>query len=112
MYLLINKVKQWSYNRNIIKGSTSKDQFIKLVSEIGELADDLSKRDKEKIKDSIGDILVILINISEQEGLDLDECLEHAYNEIKDREGVMFNGVFVKTTDPTYENILKLSKEN
>lgn len=112
MYRLINKVKQWANSRNIIHGCTSKDQFIKLVSEVGELADFIPKRNKEGIKDSIGDILVCLINIAEQEYLDLDECLEHSYNEIKDRKGIMFNGIFVKDTDPNYERIVKLSKEN
>lgn len=36
----------------------------------------------------------------------LKECLEHAYNEIKDRKGVMYKGVFVKESDEQYQSIL------
>ena len=37
----------------------------------------------------------------------LKECVQVAYDDIKDRAGVMHNGVFVKSTDPQYEAILK-----
>ena len=37
----------------------------------------------------------------------LEECVQIAYDDIKDRAGVMHNGVFVKSTDPQYEAILK-----
>ena len=37
--------------------------------------------------DSLGDTAVCLINLATQMGLDFNECLEHAYNEIKDRKG-------------------------
>ena len=34
---LINKVKQWHYDRNLIEGSTDLDQFGKLQEEVLEL---------------------------------------------------------------------------
>ena len=40
--------------------------------------------------------MVVLINIAERNGLTLEQCLEHAYNDIKDRTGRMVDGVFVK----------------
>ena len=40
--------------------------------------------------------MVILINIAEREGTTLEECLEVAYNDIKDRKGRMVDGIFVK----------------
>lgn len=33
--------------------------------------------------------------------LDMIECIENAWNEIKDRKGRMIDGVFVRDTDPT-----------
>ena len=48
------------------------------------------------IADDIGDILVILINIMLRRGLSLQQCLEVAYNDIKDRKGKMVDGIFVK----------------
>ena len=45
--------------------------------------------------------------IALQIGSSLEECVQIAYNDIKDRKGIMSNGVFVKSTDPQYEAILK-----
>lgn len=98
---LINKVKQWHYARNLIEGSTDLDQFGKLQEEVLELHEALicnSYLDNytPEITDAIGDIMVVLINIAERNGLTLEQCLEHAYNDIKDRTGKMVDGVFVK----------------
>lgn len=93
----IEHVKQWHYARNLIDGSTDKDQFMKLIQEVGELSDNICKgRD---VRDDIGDIIVVLINIAERNGISLTECLRVAYNDIKDRKGRMIDGVFVKQAD-------------
>lgn len=87
-------ISQWIRARNIHKGSTSKQQFVKLIEEAGELAADLSRgRD---IKDSIGDMYVVMCAICEIEDINIAECMQLAYNEIKDRKGRMVDGVFVK----------------
>lgn len=99
---LQSAVTEWAYARNIIKGATSKDQCLKGVSEMGELCDALLKRQPEKIKDGIGDVIVVLTIIAEQEGTSLEECLRLAYDEIKDRKGVMYQGTFIKSTDERY----------
>jgi NTP pyrophosphatase (non-canonical NTP hydrolase) len=98
---VINKIKQWHYDRNLIEGSTDLDQFGKLQEEVLELHEALicnSYLDNytPEITDAIGDIMVVLINIAERNGLTLEQCLEHAYNDIKDRTGRMVDGVFVK----------------
>ena len=105
---LTAKVKQWHYNRNLIHGSTDKDQYLKLIQEAGELSDNICKG--KDIADDIGDMLVVLINIAERNGLTLAQCLEVAWDDIKDRKGKMVDGVFVKEEDdkvvepPTYKN--------
>lgn len=103
---LINDVIIWAYDRNIILGTTDKDQTLKAVAEMGELADAINKDDQEGIEDGIGDVLVCLINIAEQRETTLRLCLEAAYNQIKDRKGVIHNGVFIKESDPLYSTIL------
>lgn len=37
----------------------------------------------------------------------LASCVSRAYEEIKDRKGIMFGGVFVKESDPRYPDMLK-----
>jgi NTP pyrophosphatase (non-canonical NTP hydrolase) len=91
---LFNKIISWANDRNIIKGGTAKDQCLKLIQEVGELSDNLCKG-KSPV-DDIGDCMVVLAIIAEQHNLTVTECLEHAYNDIKDRKGQMIDGVFVK----------------
>lgn len=91
------EVIRWSEDRGIIANSTSQAQFIKAVSEMGELGDALLKKDKEAIKDALGDVLVCLINVAAIEDVGLTKCLKHAYDQIKDRKGYLTKeGVFVK----------------
>lgn len=160
MYLF-KEVVEWAEARNIIKGSSVDQQILKVVSEIGELADNLAKGRYEAAKDDVGDSMVVLYNLLAMSGVtleDLDmsqwdvnngviadlvnsegsytdfviaalhligegtdhsfaralavlmaiaikigstpeECLDIAYNEIKDRKGRMENGVFIKEGD-------------
>ena len=94
----IEKIKQWVIERNLHTGD-ARVQMCKTMEELGELASGINKGNKELQKDSIGDVVVTLICISLQLGLDFDECLEIAYNEIKDRKGETVNGVFIKESD-------------
>lgn len=91
---LIEKVVGWHYDRNLILGSTDKDQYMKLIQEAGELSDDICKG--RALHDDIGDMLVVLINIAERNGLTLENCLECAWEDIKSRTGRMRDGVFIK----------------
>lgn len=84
-------------DRNLIDGSTDKDQFHKLIQECGELSDNLCKG--KDIRDDIGDIIVVLINIMARNGLTMSECMQVAYDDIKDRKGKMIDGVFIKESD-------------
>ena len=52
-----------------------------------------------------------LSSIAEQVGLTLEFCVEQAYNDIKDRKGVLYDGVFIKESNPAYKEALeKLGK--
>lgn len=97
LYALIDNVIGWHYDRNLIEGSTDKDQVLKLSQELGELSDSVCKG--QDIKDDIGDMLVVMLNIAERNGVVLAECLNSAWNDIKDRKGKMVDGIFVKEAD-------------
>ena len=47
----------------------------------------------------MGDILVTLIILCEQIGIDPEECLSMAYEKISKRKGKTINGTFVKDED-------------
>lgn len=164
-----NDIRRWAADRNLILGSNPQSQFLKTLSELGELADGINKQRREEIIDGIGDVAVTLVIIAAQCGADIekyqyggvgygdspkvcavklagqagmlsgsvlgghqelitchaalmadnligtaiacglsfDECVEHAWNEIKDRKGCMVDGVFIKEGDvpaPTMGN--------
>tara|TARA_B100001778_G_C18598788_1_gene636146 strand:- start:15 stop:455 length:441 start_codon:yes stop_codon:yes gene_type:complete len=94
---LSNKVVQWHHDRNLIEGSSDKDQTLKLLQELGELSDSVCKG--KDIKDDIGDMLVVMLNITTRNGVSLEDCLARAWQDIKDRKGRMVDGIFVKETD-------------
>lgn len=48
---------------------------------------------------AVRDVVICLGFISAKYGTTLEECLQSAYDEIKDRRGKMVNGVFVKESD-------------
>jgi NTP pyrophosphatase (non-canonical NTP hydrolase) len=91
------KVIRWAEDRGIIPNSTPTAQLMKLVSEVGELADAEGKKNMPEIKDAVGDIVVCLINYCALRDIDLVGCLAGAYDQIKDRKGwLMPDGTFVK----------------
>ena len=92
MDYLIAKVIDWANEHNLIDGGSPKTQMLKCVSEVGELADDVNKL--KDIRDSVGDVLVTLIILAAQHDIELEECLKFAYDDIKDRKGVLLDGVF------------------
>ena len=92
------KIIEWAKARELDKADC-KAQMLKMVEELGELAEGIAKDRPDQIKDSIGDVFVVLTILAEQLGLDLTDCVGLAYNEIKDRKGKMVNGVFVKEQD-------------
>jgi len=54
------------------------------------------KPDEIKVKDAIGDIVVVLTNLATLNNFTIEECIESAYNEIKNRKGKIVNGSFKK----------------
>lgn len=98
---LINKINEWAISHGLDKGNP-KTEWMKVTEEVGEIRDVFLKphdfADPEwSLKDAIGDSIVTLVVLCLQLGYDVEECLTIAYNDIKDREGVMIDDNFVKT---------------
>lgn len=91
------KVIQWAEARGIVQNSTGMAQARKTQEELHELIEALQNDDRDATIDAYGDILVTLIVGCACEDLDLVQCLEAAYKEIKDRKGYLqADGIFVK----------------
>jgi NTP pyrophosphatase (non-canonical NTP hydrolase) len=112
---LIEQVRQWG----IAKGITGPEPKGTLLGQLSKTQEELTetrdaathwvngydfffnskgknKKCKLEIKDGIGDCTVTLILAAEMADLTFEECLAHAYDEIKSRTGTMVDGVFVK----------------
>jgi hypothetical protein len=109
---LIQNIKAWGIARGIIgpngKG-TLLGQLAKTQEELTETRDaavwidaveritgQASSSEITALMDGIGDTTVTLILAAEMAGLDFEDCLQAAYDEIKGRTGKMECGVFVK----------------
>ncbi|AXF41798.1 hypothetical protein EPa61_48 [Pseudomonas phage EPa61] len=160
-------VVKWGSDRNLIKGSSAKDQFLKLVEEFAEVCEAYIQNNTAEVKDGIGDVMVVatimaaqlgenlfdhmsafvlaverrpsygedlkllgdlagslargnrwlaikslvmavasLFDAAEEHDTSMLECYQAAYDTIKDRKGVMYNGVFIKESDERYASIM------
>lgn len=91
------EIVRWLECRKIIPNSSPEVQLLKAVSELGELADATIKKDHEEIVDSVGDVMVCLISYCALQNINITQCMEVAYAQIKHRKGTLLpNGVFVK----------------
>ena len=107
---LITKTMGWHKDRLITINGNSMTQFLKLQEEAVELGKGIDLQDKPEIIDAIGDMLVVLISIATLEGLDIEDCLESAFDEIKDRTGKLNkNGDFIKDTVTSREEELEIA---
>lgn len=95
---LVELVEQWAKDKNLDQAEPSK-QFLKVAEEFGEIGAALARNNEDDFKDAVGDTIVTLIILAQQNGTNVKECLELAYNEIKGRKGKTINGVFVKQVD-------------
>lgn len=98
---LIDKVNVWATSHGLDK-SNPKTQWMKVTEEVGEIRDVFLKPNdfvnpEWSLKDAIGDSIVTLVVLCLQLGYDVEECLTIAYNDIKDRQGVMIDDNFIKT---------------
>lgn len=106
------KVLEWAKEKVILDKATPMAQAEKTLEEVNELLEACFAQSKyqpifknskgkvvntkEEIQDAFGDILVTIIIGAKLQGIDLIECLDYAYNVIKNRTGVMKDGQFLK----------------
>lgn len=86
----------WAIERGLISKENEKSQLLKTLEELGEVSRAVLKDDQDAFIDGVGDVLVTLIILCQCRNLNLNNCLEAAWKEIKDRKGATVNGTFIK----------------
>ncbi len=66
---LVEQVQQWSIDKNLHNGNSDR-QALKFYEEAGEIAAALSRGQMDALKDGIGDTVVTLIILAQQQGWD------------------------------------------
>ena len=89
-------IREWAKERGLYDKGDTKTQALKLVEEMGEICRAILKGNHDDVVDGIGDCVVVLTNLAELQGTSIEDCIEEAYHEIKDRTGKMDNGTFKK----------------
>jgi NTP pyrophosphatase (non-canonical NTP hydrolase) len=91
-------IRTWADERGLYDKGDTKTQYLKLMEEAGELGRAILKDDQPEVVDAIGDMVVVLTNLSELAGYKIEHCIDEAYAVISKRTGKMHNGTFVKDT--------------
>ena len=103
----ISRVEEWAIKRGLVNDNYDglgenghaplpDKQMLKLVEEVGETARALAYNDTDELRDGIGDCVVCLIVLAAQCNMTLEECMDAAWDEIKDRTGKLEDGLFKK----------------
>lgn len=95
---LIGLIQVWSIDKGLDEADSFK-QLAKFLEEAGEIASALVRQDESEFKDAIGDTIVTLIILAQQQGMDIQDCLQEAYDVISKRTGKTVGGVFIKSED-------------
>ena len=89
-------IRVWAAEKGIFQQSSIHRQLDKLEEEHNELKQAVMFNNKEEIFDAIGDMCVVLTNLAELAGMPIEQCINGAYEVIKNRTGKMIGGTFVK----------------
>jgi NTP pyrophosphatase (non-canonical NTP hydrolase) len=89
-------IRDWAEDKGIYSKGDSKTQYVKLMEEMGELAESILKQNEEEFVDAIGDCVVVLTNLAKLKGYNIENCINSAYAVIAKRKGKMENGTFKK----------------
>lgn len=93
-----HNILNWAEARELDQGNPDR-QLLKLMEEVGELAEAYNKQDINGFIDGLGDVYVVLTILGSQKHIPIEQAIFHAYEEIKNRSGYMIDGIYVKDGD-------------
>lgn len=100
-------------HNNLLKvpNTHNASQYLLFMESVGLFSDLIIKN--QDCSHAIARVIANLISLADRKAYGIDRCLQVAYDDIKDRQGVMYNGAFIKSTDPRYESALaEVNNEN
>lgn len=96
-------ISQYDIKYNVSQLATNIAEFISDIASNHEISDE---------SDAFIWCIEYLNVIAIQKGSSLKECITIAYNDISKRQGILWNGVFVKNTDENFKEIKSLYEKS
>jgi NTP pyrophosphatase (non-canonical NTP hydrolase) len=93
---IFNDIRNWGEIRGLKGNDDPQVQMYRLLEEIAELHKAVTENDKDEVIDAIGDIMIVLTQLSKSYDIKVEECLEKAFSVIELRKGLNKNGSFVR----------------
>lgn len=95
LWKTLRNIEKWGDEKGITDPVT---QTAKLLEEAGEVAHETTRGNyrSEALIDGIGDVIVVATILAKLCNTTVEQCVQHAYAEIKDRKGKVVHGGFVK----------------
>ena len=93
---LIDAVNQWATERGIMDKATPRAQAMKTIEEAAELLEAVCDDNGEEVRLELGDVMVTCIIGCALQGITPEEALQAAYDKIRERDGRMVDGQFVR----------------
>ena len=93
---LTHLIERWGEDKGILPHPDPMKQGLKTLEEVTELLIAIAEGDDAEVADAIGDIFVTLVMQASALHVNIEDCVEMAYDTISKRNGKMVKGVFVK----------------
>lgn len=99
----LNFISQYDIKYNVSQLGSNISEFVSDIATNYEISDN---------SDAFIWCIEYLNVIAMQIGSTLEECVKIAYDDIKDRKGLMHGGLFIKESDPSYASIIASIESN
>ena len=96
----------WHIDEDYKWYESQKELVMQLIERLYEISFELNENLYPRHE--IATAITILRAIAKNNGHSLEECVQIAYNDISKRKGILWNGVFIKESDPAYADAVKL----
>ena len=111
---LFNKDDNYHYGEVYNMACTPKEKVAYLCSDIAIMVSHFydCRVDAYSTDDMIEQCLATMFALCDDLNYTLEECIQIAYDDIKDRKGLMHGGLFIKESDPAYASIIASIESN
>ncbi len=93
---LFEEIREWGNIRGLKGNDDPQIQMYRLLEEVTELHKAITLNDLPEIVDAIGDIIIVLTQLSKTYNENAEDCLQQAFDVIRLRKGLNKNGSFVR----------------